>query len=888
MCGAWGGLGGAWAQNKPAAEGWPLFLQPTDPDALPTAADQALEILIQEHSAEWTAAHLPGVSPNERRAALEALFTDLEGFIREFPDSRWELSIHLTLGTYYQRQARWSRALSHLVAAWSQSQDPSVPAAGRFADRAQVALGHALLELGRVEALEELMRQSGGRAPSTPALGAAWQAIREAWIEARQNPALGSLLCGAHALHTLARALGAGEPSVPAILQWATPQDAGGFTLARLQEIARRQGLAVQAVVRNPGADWVLPAVVHWKEDLWRTVMGRQGTGFWVQDPTRGRIWMNAEDLEAESTGFCLVAAGLLPSGWRAATLSEAGTVVGRSFAVLSADAYDEQCLPPPAASEGACSTEPDCPPGHTSSGGGGGPPGGGPPGKSPSFPGQGPAVAGGGNTNPGQSGNCKCFAPPCFCPSGLPRWRISEPFLNVWLEDEPWGYAPAGGPAVRLGLSYKLRDSKPAGATILEDPWEALVCSWDGTGYPVAGTSFGVGWASPWLAYVYHAQEGDPFSGNPDRVVIRTPGRGYLDLYLNPDQEATAPTYSTRAILRRLRDKQTQEQIGWELEYPGGERYQFAREVYWSWYSQNLYFLSSYLNPAGSALQFAYEVQDVVCDHPFTRTRVRLTQITDATGLVSTLAYTNAAYPTLVTSITDPYGRVARFAYDAQGYLTNLTDVAGIQASLAYATGGQGPPNLLWRLTTPYGATAFHITDSTQSPTPPYFRGVAVNLPEGRRQVAVYYKDANPNFPAAFNPEDVPQNLPVANALDTIERNKRNSFFWDPAQAAQLSTTNLALLNDRDYRLARTRHWLLEQYPKPVSTTVSWEQAPSPDGNLEGALIWYGHEGKPYVWQQGSSSRPNVIALVMPDDSTWYQWHQRNFLGYTTNLIER
>lgn len=343
------GLWGAAAQNQPAADGWPFFLQPADPNALPSAADQALEILLREHGAAWAAAHLPGVSPSERRGALEALFTDLERFTQDFPANRWELSIHLTLGTYYQWHARWSRALPHLVAAWSRSRDPAVPAAGRFADRAQVALGLALLELGRTEALEELMRQTGGRAPASPALGAAWHAIREAWVEARQNPGLGSQLCGAHALHALARALGVGERlSVPDFLRWATPQDAGGFTLARLQEIARRQGLAVQAAVRPQGADWVLPAVVHWKEDLWRTVLEPQGVGFWVWDPTRGRIWMSAEDLEAESTGFCLVPAGVLPSGWRAATLSEAATVVGRSYAVLAADAYDEQCLPPP------------------------------------------------------------------------------------------------------------------------------------------------------------------------------------------------------------------------------------------------------------------------------------------------------------------------------------------------------------------------------------------------------------------------------------------------------------------------------------------------------------------------------------------------------------
>jgi hypothetical protein len=282
-------------------------------------------------------------SPADRRAAREALFTDLEQDVEDFPGNRWELSIHLNLGAYYQAQARWSRALPHLMAAWTQSQDPAVPLGRRFADRAQVALGAARLELGRIQALDELMRQSGGQTPRLPALGAAWRAIREAWIDTRRDPALASMLCGAHSLHALARSLGAKEPSVSSILQNATAQDGGGFTLARLQQVARRHGLPVQAAVRSPGANWVLPAVVHWKQDLWRTVVGAHGTGFWVQDPTRGRTWISADAAEEESTGYCLVPAGALPTAWRLAAAGEASTIVGRSYATLQADACDAQ-----------------------------------------------------------------------------------------------------------------------------------------------------------------------------------------------------------------------------------------------------------------------------------------------------------------------------------------------------------------------------------------------------------------------------------------------------------------------------------------------------------------------------------------------------------------
>jgi RHS repeat-associated protein len=72
------------------------------------------------------------------------------------------------------------------------------------------------------------------------------------------------------------------------------------------------------------------------------------------------------------------------------------------------------------------------------------------------------------------------------------------------------------------------------------------------------------------------------------------------------------------------------------------------------------------------------------------------------------------------------------------------------------------------------------------------------------------------------------------------------------------------------------------------VGTTLSWEQVPSPDGAQAGALTWYGHDGKAGAWAEGSSSLPNLVARVMPDDSTWYQWLQRNSLGFLTNQIER
>ena len=44
----------------------------------------------------------------------------------------------------------------------------------------------------------------------------------------------------------------------------------------------------------------------------------------------------------------------------------------------------------------------------------------------------------------------------------GMPVWRVSQPYINLWLEDEPLGYQPALGPRLSLTLSYNQRDDNP------------------------------------------------------------------------------------------------------------------------------------------------------------------------------------------------------------------------------------------------------------------------------------------------------------------------------------------------------------------------------------------------------------------------------------------
>ena len=63
-----------------------------------------------------------------------------------------------------------------------------------------------------------------------------------------------------------------------------------------------------------------------------------------------------------------------------------------------------------------------------------------------------------------------------------MARWRVSEPYINLWIEDVPLSYVPARGPLISFGVAFKQRSSVPYKTNF-----------------------FGIGklWNCSWLAYV-------------------------------------------------------------------------------------------------------------------------------------------------------------------------------------------------------------------------------------------------------------------------------------------------------------------------------------------------------------------------------------------------
>src|SRR6478736_13009 len=88
--------------------------------------------------------------------------------------------------------------------------------------------------------------------------------------------------------------------------------------------------------------------------------------------------------------------------------------------------------------------------------------------------------VGGGGSTG-GSGQSCES------CEGGMPTWEVSEPYINLWIYDEPLGYQPGLGGKISFKLSYKQREAR---------------FLYDG----VSGNYTGVGpaWNCSWVSYLY------------------------------------------------------------------------------------------------------------------------------------------------------------------------------------------------------------------------------------------------------------------------------------------------------------------------------------------------------------------------------------------------
>lgn len=430
---------------------------------------------------------------------------------------------------------------------------------------------------------------------------------------------------------------------------------------------------------------------------------------------------------------------------------------------------------------------------------------------------------------------------------TGMPRWSVSEPYISLWLKDQPFGYQPALGPRVSLKLDYKPRISF--------------------TGTYTNIFSIGRQWNFSWLSYI-------SFDGNSNYTVHFPGGR-----------ERTFSGTNDYLTNTRLTGDGTN---GFTLSYPDGSKDVYGCLVTNSAGAFWRAFVSQRWDAQSRKLRFYYT--NWWYDPNQYVPGIQLQTVVDGDGLTNTISYvTNSPYSSnLIAGVTDPFGRSVSFQYDNGGHLTNITDVAGISTSFKY-----GSYDWVSSMTTPYGTTTFNLADTPDSypgtsytNTAPNGRWALVTEPDGSRQLFLYTNNA-PGIASSYDTSLVPNTSPFSNTFDNSDLNLRNSFHWGRLQYANLSTTNIGAFTANDYRKARMKHWLTTA-TATVGQTLSMQRAPSPDsgGTIEGQKTWYDYAGKTNTEFEGTQVLPLFVGRVMPDGTTSFTRTDRNSFGYSTTSV--
>jgi len=430
-----------------------------------------------------------------------------------------------------------------------------------------------------------------------------------------------------------------------------------------------------------------------------------------------------------------------------------------------------------------------------------------------------------------------------CRLQAGMPVWWVSEPYINLRMEDEPLGYTPSHGPKVTFHLSYRQRGSINYDPTIF---------------------SLGTNWSCSFREYLASVSDGS--------MRLHTGSAGW--------------TYYTNGVTQ-YRDGSILSTpdggVTYVIEYANGAKDVFAKQFTGTG-GFAYYFITQKMDPAGNQLIYNYTNNSSI---------VQLMSITDSDSNNTVLYYDNASFPLQITRVVDPFARTNVLQYDPAGNLTNITDTAGLATSFIY-----DPANVGWitNMTTPYGITGFQIGGVDAQSSSFYTGGgiinrfIQVTLPTGGKHLYLYRQDCTAFMSGTY--ASVPDSSPLASTFDNVDQNYRNSFHWGPLQYNNLSSAYLTSgdvndLTSSDYLLARQNHWLLDSATGFTSDTLSLSCDPSPDGVANGEITWYDYYNKLSGNNTiGTSAKPSFTAAILPDGTTRFKDYIYNGYSAVTEEI--
>jgi RHS repeat-associated protein len=565
--------------------------------------------------------------PGERSAG------EIVKFLQSYPQSVWRASLLANLGLLYRRTGYFTRALSAWDEAWMLAKDAIGENAHAVGDLVLGELADLNARLGRFDRLEQLFADTEGRDVRGPASEKVSGARQGLW-RMRNRPEE-AFLCGPQALDSILMATRPGYGGDAKITAAQSTQR--GTSLVQMHALAADVGLNLQMAHRSAGAEFLVPAMVHWKAGHFAALVGEQAGLYRVQDPTFGdQMWVSRAALEAETSGYFLAPAGTLPAGWRSVSPDEGGTVWGKGaasgFEPGNNGPQDPQEPPPPADEEEEI---PPYLPGEEAD----------PAGAS------GPGASGGGGSGPGGPGS-DC---------GMARYSFHSLIVSLHISDAPVGYQPPRGPAVRFRATYNQREA-----------FQPQVFYY---------SNLGPKWTFNWMSYL----EDDP--ANPAADVSLFQRGGGRELYSGYDSQTSSyqPALKSRATVVRT----STSPIRYERRLASGAIEVFAQSD-GAGAAPRRVFMTQVIDAQGNAVSLTYDgslrltaVTDAIgqvttVSYEDVANPLRITKVTDPFGRYATFSYDTSGR---LQRMTDVIGISSEFTYGAADFITSLTTPYGTTA---------------------------------------------------------------------------------------------------------------------------------------------------------------------------------------------------------------
>ena len=603
-----------------------------------------------------------------KRTSLDD-FSSITDFLLTHPRSPWAAALLTNLGQDYYNTGHYSLAIDSWSQAWTLSKHASEPRSKGIGDRAIGELAYMYAKLGRMAELERLLTSVENRVFSVPA-SERISGAREGLATMKERPEV-AFRCGPLALRQILLSRKATLAGDPLIMSSASTTN--GFSLPAVANLSEKLGLNYQMASRDKGADFVVPSVVHWKVGHYAAIVREQDGRYLLQDPTfQDHIWVSREALSAEASGYFLIPPGPLPTGWRAVNSNEGMKIWGKGMTCCRDRNPQTKCDP------------------HSS----------------------------GGKSCTQEDEDCK----------GMAVSSVHLMLVSLNIKDEPVGYSPPVGPAVRFKARYNQKESFQPAA--------------------FAYSNLGPAWTFDWLSYI----RDNPLDPSADVLCYVAGGgartfTGFDSLTKSYDYEMYDQTKLTRVGSSR-----------YEMVSRDGSRQIFSQPD-GSAGTWRKVFLTQIIDPFGNTVSLTYD------------SNLRLIGVTDAIGQVTLLAYQHPTDIYKITKVTDPFGRSATFDYDRSGRLINIIDVIGLSSQFEYAGSG----TFVKALITPYGTTSFSTG----------FKGTMSWLetvyPDGERDRVEYNQDINLGIDQSDPPLSVPKGMATVNNYLAF----RNTYYWSKIACA-------------------------------------------------------------------------------------------------------